>query len=235
MLCKCSKEALALGKSHGASLRCVIYNGAWLTFSPETLQTLKPPTVSAIQTSTNYGLNEADKLLQIAGSVCLLLHYLVSLDRCIFSSSYGGQPWQGHTHKHLKKEKDEERSLVSVHQVLYVNFVFDQQNILCTFWFKSKHQWAHLHLWSEWWDSNTIWEIKGPAQVKADWQQYCLEGLHFISRSPLWPQALWQRGQCQYLRMLIKKDKPTLAAARLSSGESSLVSPASSTAHAHAV
>lgn len=127
------QEALALGKSHAGSLCCVIYNGAWLTFSLETLllQTLKPPTVSAIQRSTNYGLNEADKLLQIAGSVCLLLHYLVSSDRCVLSSSYGGQPWQGHTQTFKKKEKDEERSLVSVQsQVLYVNFVFDQQNIL---------------------------------------------------------------------------------------------------------
>lgn len=65
----------------------------------------KPPTVSAIRTSTNYGLNEADKLLQIAGSVGLLLHYLVSLDRCIFSSSYGGQP-----HKRTYKIKIKRRT-----------------------------------------------------------------------------------------------------------------------------
>lgn len=138
------QEALALRKSQGSLLCCVIYNGAWLTFSLETLllQTPKQPTVSAIQTSTNYGLNEADKLLQIAGSVCLLLHYLVSLDRCIFSS-YGGQPWQGHTHTHTlthKQLKDEQHTLVSTGALcgIYraqvhpwkVNFIFDLQNIL---------------------------------------------------------------------------------------------------------
>lgn len=79
----------------------------------------------------------------------------------------------------------------------------------------------NLHLWSERLHKYTIWEIKGPAQVKADWQQHCLPRLHFILRSPQWPQALWPWGQCQSLRMLIKWDQPdpqTLVVC-LSSGE----------------
>lgn len=150
-----------------------------------------------------------------------------------------------HTHKQLKRWTTHTGlSTAGALRVIYraqvhhwkVNFVFDQQNILpvCP-GFSQNIKWDHLHLWSEWWHTYTICEIKGPAQVKADWQQYCLEGLHFIFWSPLWPQALWQRGQCQYLRMLIKKDKPTFAVARLSSGESYLVSPASYTAHTHAI
>lgn len=38
----------------------------------------KPRTECVIQTTTNYGLNEAEELLQIAGNVLLCLHYLVS-------------------------------------------------------------------------------------------------------------------------------------------------------------
>lgn len=95
----------------------------------------------------------------------------------------------------------------SVCDVLYV---FDLQTCsLCILALgKSKHWWDHLHLWSEWLHKYTIWGIKGPAQVKADWQQHCLVRLHFILRSPQWPQALWPWGQCQSLRMLIKWDKP---------------------------
>lgn len=161
------QEALALRKCQGSLLCCVIYNGAWLTFSLETLllQTPKQPTVSAIQTSTNYGLNEADKLLQIAGSVCLLLHYLVSLDRCIFSS-YGGQPMIGtHTHRDTKttKKMNNTHAGLSTTGALCViyraqvhhlkgNFIFDLQNILpvCS-GFSQNIKWDHLHLWSEWW------------------------------------------------------------------------------------
>ena len=87
----------------------------------------------------------------------------------------------------------------------------------------------NLHLWSERLHKYTIWGIKGPAQVKADWQLHCLAGLHFISRSPQWPQALWPWGQCQSLRMLIKWDQPVRPSetqvARPSSGESYLQAP----------
>lgn len=38
----------------------------------------KPLTACVIQTSTDYGLNEAQELLQIPGSVLLCLDYFVS-------------------------------------------------------------------------------------------------------------------------------------------------------------
>lgn len=83
-----------------------------------------------------------------------------------------------------------------------------------------------LHLWSEWLRKYTTWGVKGRAQVKADWRRHCLARLHFICRSPRWPQALWPWGQCQSLRMLIKWDKPApfTQVACLSSGESGQIS-----------
>lgn len=74
------KEASVLKNSQGGSLSSVIYNDAQLTEAPGTLPTQnpRPLTVCAIQTSTNYGLNETKELLQIAGSVLLCPHYLVS-------------------------------------------------------------------------------------------------------------------------------------------------------------
>lgn len=110
--------------------------------------------------------------------------------------------------------------------VLWETQVFDMQNALyvslrCV---SQNIDEINLHLWSERLHKYTIWGIKGPAQVKADWQHHCLAGLHFISRNPRWPQALWPRGQCQSLRMLIKWDQPDpqTQVARLSSGESYL-------------
>lgn len=71
------KEACVLSKSQGGSPSSVIYNVSGLTVSLVPSTNPKPLTVPDVQTSTNYGLNDAEELLQIAGIVCLCPHYLV--------------------------------------------------------------------------------------------------------------------------------------------------------------
>lgn len=92
---------------------------------------------------------------------------------------------------------------------------------------------TNLHLWTEWLHKYTIWGIKDPAQVKADWQQHCLVRLHFILRSPHWPQALWPWGQCQSLKW--DKPAPQTQVTWVSSGEPYLkrLDSASFTTHLH--
>lgn len=65
--------------SQGGSLCSVIYNSAGLTDPPGTFPSTnpKPLTACAIQTGTNYGLNEAEELLQITGRDLWCLHYLL--------------------------------------------------------------------------------------------------------------------------------------------------------------
>lgn len=148
------------------------------------------------------------------GYVCLS-----SQQVCVPLTLHREHPWFAHLYSPLcslqegKLYCEKSRHLICKN-ALYVSLPCVSQNI----------DEINLHLWSEWLHKYTIWGIKGPAQVKADWQQHCLVGLHFILRSPQWPQALWPWGQCQSLRMLIKWDQPApqTQVAWLSSGESYL-------------
>lgn len=81
------------------------------------------------------------------------------------------------------------------------NYFICRQALCVSFHCVSQHiDETNLHLWTEWLHKYTIWGIKDPTQVKADWQQHCLVRLHFILRSPRWPRALWPGGQCQSLK-----------------------------------